>query len=329
MAAAPSGYYVSTNRTTMPLETEPQRAPRIQPAHPRWEQDLALRDAPPSGNADSWDELNHLDETYLEFSMATDIPRGPLFWCGIICLAMGLFPGYLMSITWPARGFDIWADGVLIAASLPMFCLALFFLRLDLRLPKDRPVRFNRRQGLVYANRYLWNHNPFGRWGGDAKVFAWSTLQAEITQQIDSGGEVATWRYAFELVACAPGSFEEVDRFRLQQGAQTTGQYEEQWELLRRYMNDGLEGLPAQQLRDRTPRFIDCLLFAMPWFAPTPTGRRARERMRGFFGTLMMVLMSLPFPLWLLFGVGNVIVMRLAPDATWPAGVDEASKRPG
>ncbi|SFK38145.1 hypothetical protein SAMN04487938_0547 [Lysobacter sp. cf310] len=286
-----------------------------------------MRDAPPAGKADSWDELNHLDETYLEFSMASDIPRGPIFWCGIICLATGLFPGYLMSITWPARGFDIWMDGILIVPSLLIFCLAYFFLRFDLRLPKDRPVRFNRSQGKVYANHYTWNHNPFGRWGGGAKVFDWSTLQAEITRQIGASDEVVTERYALELVACKPGTFEEVDRFRLQHGAQTTLQYEEQWELLRRYMNDGPEGLPPQNLRDQTPGFIDCLLFAMPWFAPTPTGRRVRERMRGFLGALMMVLMSLLFPLWLLFGLGNVIVMRLAPDATWPAGVDEASKQ--
>lgn len=313
----------------MSIETEPQRGPRIQPAHAQWVQDLALRDAPPSGKADSWDELNHLDETYLEFSMTSDIPRGPIFWCGIVCAATGLFPGYLISITWAARGFDIWMDGILIAVSLPMFCLAYFFLRFDLRLPKDRPVRFNRSQGKVYANNYTWNHNPFGRWGGGAKVFDWSTLQAEITLQIGASGEVVTQRYALELVACKPGSFEAADRFRLQHGAHTTGQYEEQWELLRHYMNDGLEGLPPQPLRDRSPGVLDCVLFAMPWFAPTPTGRRARERMRGFLGTLMMLLMSLLFPLWLLFGLGNLIAMRLAPDASWPAGVDEASKRPG
>lgn len=310
----------------MTAEREPLRGPRIKPAHPRWVQDLVLRDAPPSGKADGWDELNHLDETYLEFSMASDIPRGPMLWCGIISVAAGLFPGYLISLTWAARGFDIWADGVLIAPSLFMFCLAFFFLRFDLRVPKDRPVRFNRRQGKVYANSYTWNHNPFGRWGGGAKVFDWSTLQAEITKQMGASGEVVTQRYALELVACKPGSFEEMDRFRLQHGAQTTRQYEEQWELLRRYMNDGPADLPPQNLRNQTPGFIDCLLFAMPWFAPTEMGRRARERMRGFLGTLMMVLMSLVFPLWLLFGLGNFVVMRLAPEASWPAGMDEASK---
>ena len=58
------------------------------------------------------------------------------------------------------------------------------------------------------------------------------TLQAEITKQIGASGEVVTQRYALDLVVCKPGetegSFEEVERFRLQQGAQTTVQYEEQ-----------------------------------------------------------------------------------------------------
>ncbi|MDP9994669.1 type IV secretory pathway TrbD component [Variovorax boronicumulans] len=310
----------------MSTESAASHSPRITPVHPQWAQDLVLRDAPPSGKADGWDELNHLDEVYLEFSTASNIPRGLILWGGIACLAAGLGLSYLMLgfSTWD--GIAGWIVGVAIVMWLVAFSHGIFFLRLDLRLPKDRPVRFNRRQGKVYANSYTWNHNPFGRWGGGVKVFDWSTLQAEITKQIGASGEVVTQRYALELVACKPGSFEEVDRFRLQHGAQTTRQYEEQWELLRRYMNDGPEGLPPQNLRNQTPGFIDCLLFAMPWFAPTEMGRRARERMRGFFGTLMMVLMSLAFPLWLLFGLGNFVVMHLAPEASWPPGVDEASK---
>jgi hypothetical protein len=92
-------------------------------------------------------------------------------------------------------------------------------------------------------------------------------------------------------------------------------------------MEHGLEGLPPQKLRNQTPGFVDCLLFAMPWFAPTETGRRARERMRGFWGTLMASLLSVLFPLWLLFGLGNFVVMRLAPEASWPPGLDEESRR--
>ncbi|QOF78332.1 DUF6708 domain-containing protein [Variovorax sp. 38R] len=310
----------------MPTDTTRLRAPRIIPAHPQWAQDLALRDAPPSGKADSWDELNHLDEVYLEFSMASDIPRGFMLWGGVACVAVGLGLSYLLFKVTTWEGVANWMVGLLIVMWFVALSHGIFFLRFDLCLPKDRPVRFNRSQGKVYANSYVWNHNPFGRWGGRVKVFEWSTLQAEITKQIGASGEVVTQRYALELVACKAGSFEAVDRFRLQHGAQTTLEYEEQWEFLRRYMNEGLVGLPLQNLRNQNPSFIDCLLFAMPWFAPTEMGRRARQRMRGVLGVLTMVLMSLLFPLWLLFGIGNFIVMRLAPEASWPAGVDEASK---
>ena len=50
--------------------TEKTLASRIVPPNPHWQQDLVLRDAPPQAKADSWDELNHLDESYLEFSLS-------------------------------------------------------------------------------------------------------------------------------------------------------------------------------------------------------------------------------------------------------------------
>jgi hypothetical protein len=299
--------------------------PRVSPPNPQWVQDLPLRESPNSGKADAWDELNHLDGAYLEFSLASDITRGVTLGLGAICLLAAFGIGELF-ISLASRSGQSWMWWSVIVPGL-LVPLAWFFLRFDLRLPKERPVRFNRRQGKVYANYYTWTHNPFGRWGGGVKVFDWDTLQAEITRQMGASGELITTRYAFELVACKHGTFEEVERFRLQHGGQTTKQYEEQWELLRHYMARGLEGLPKQNLRNPNPSFIDCLLFAMPWFAPTENGRRTRERMKGFLGTLMMVLMSLLAPMWLLFGLGNYVVMKLAPEATWPPGVDEQSRR--
>ena len=88
-------------------------------------------------------------------------------------------------------------------------------------------------------------------------------------------------------------------------------------------MAHGLEGLPPQHIRNQPPPFIDCLLFAMPWFSPTDLGRRTRQRMKGFLGTFTMFLRSLLFPMWLVFGLGNFVVMRLAPESSWPPGVDE------
>jgi hypothetical protein len=303
--------------------------PRVVPKTAGWVEDLPLRESPLSGKPDGWDELNHLDEIYLEFSMASDIPRGLILVGGIACVVAVLIPVYIVVSSALHKGnldFDVTA-WILVAAVILGLAHAVFLLRFDLRLPKDRPIRFNRKQGKVYANYYTWNHNPFGRWGGGVKVFDWNTLQAQITKQIGASGEVITQRYALELVSCKPGTFEAVEHFRLQQGAQTTGQYEEIWALLRHYMACGLDGLPPQGIRDMNPGFIDCLLFAMPWFAPTEAGRRSRVRMKGFWGRLMMVLMSVPFPLWLLFGIGNFIVMRLAPEASWPPGVDEQSRQ--
>jgi hypothetical protein len=308
--------------------------PRVLPPTPGWVQDLPLRDGPLSGKPDGWDEINCLNDKYLEWSMAEGLPRGIMLFVGSVCLLPLVL---IIESLWNdiARGTARWdwtyAPMPLVLAML--VAMLVFSLRLDLRLPKDRPIRFNRRQGKVYVNHYEWNHNPFGRWGGGVKVLDWNNLQAQITYQVGASGEVITQRYAMELVTCKPGvvagTFEAVDRFRFQHGAQTTVQYEEMWALLRHYMNKGLEGLPPQNIRNTKPGFIDCLLFAVPWFAPTEEGRRARVRMKGFWGTLMAVLMSLLLPMWLLFGIGNYIVNKFAPEAVWPAGMDALSKSAG
>ena len=158
--------------------------------------------------------------------MASDILRGIIFWLGLGSFATLAFVLSSMSDEF-LRGLDTGGVVVVGLFLLVFVPLGIFFLRLDLRLPKDRPIRFNRRQGKVYANDYTWSHNPFGRWGGGVKVFDWNTLQAEVTKQTSASGEVVTQRYALDLVACKPGTLEEVDRFRLQQGAMTTRQYEE------------------------------------------------------------------------------------------------------
>jgi hypothetical protein len=315
-------------------EAAVQPGPRVLPPTPGWVQDLPLRDGPLSGKADGWDEINHLDDRYLEWSMASDLPRGIMLFVGMACLMpVSLIAGAVWSDF--SRGTAEWRWTFVLIQLVAILALgaALFFLRLDLRLPKDRPIRFNRRQGKVYVNHYEWNHNPFGRWGGGVKVLDWNNLQAQITYQVNASGEVITQRYAMELVTCKPGvvagTFEAVDRFRFQHGAQTTVQYEEMWALLRHYMKKGLEDLPPQNIRNAKPGFIDCLLFAVPWFAPTEEGRRARHRMKGFWGTLMAVLMSLLLPMWLLFGLGNYIVNLIAPEAVWPADVDALSKSLG
>jgi hypothetical protein len=299
-----------------------------------WVQDLALREGPLSGQPDGQDELNHLDETYLEFSTASDLPRGISLFAGIgsLCLAISM----VVFTFWIGFDFTDFKKYSFLENAFFLSCALLLVgsvgwmtlqgFRLDLQLPRDRPVRFNRPQAKIYINYFTWTHNPFAKWPSGVKVWDWNTVQACIAYRVGAAGEVVTQRYDLLLVSCKPGTMEVVDTFRLQQGAMTTRQYEDLWALLRHYMAKGLEDLPPQNLRNPNPAFIDCLLFAIPWFSPTEEGRRARARMKGFWGTVMMVLMSLLFPLWLLFGLGNYIVNKFAPEAVWPAGMDEQSR---
>lgn len=263
--------------------------------------------------------------------MASDFPKGVMFVVGVPCLLLFV---EILEVLWKdvLVGTDNWdwTYALLLFALVLLAAMTVFAWRLDLRIPKDRPIRFNRRQGKVYINHYEWNHNPFGRWSGGVKVLDWNTLQAVITYQVGASGEVLTQRYALNFVTCKPGAepgtFEAVDAFRFEHGAQTTVQYEEIWALLRHYMVHGTQGLPRQNLRDTSPGFIDCLLFGVPWLAPTAQGHQARARIRGFWPLVMAVLMTLLLPLWLLFGVGHFVAMRLAPEAVWPDDTDVVSR---
>jgi hypothetical protein len=299
-----------------------------------WMQDLPLREDLLSGAPDGQDELNHLDDRYLEFSMASDIPRGISLFAGAISLCLAISVSLIP--LWIDFDFSDFKKNSFLLNAFFLGCaflllgstwwMALQGFRLDLQLPRDRPIRFNRRRGKVYINHYTWSHNPFGKWGGGVKVWDWNTVQACIAHRIGASGEVITQRYDLLLVSCKLGTFEVVDTFRLQQGAMTTAQFDDLWALLRHYMAKGLEGLPPQNLRNPNPGFVDCLLFAMPWLAPTEEGRRARARMQGFLAKCAMVLMTLLFPLWLVFGLGNYIVMKIAPEAVWPPGLDDESR---
>jgi len=127
--------------------------------------------------------------------MASDILRGVFLFLGFVCAGSALFGvNIFLGTALNSNEFDaLFFISMLVPLLVSM--VALFFFRLDLRLPKDRPIRFNRHQGKVYANYYTWNHNPFGRWGGGVKVFDWNTLQAEVTRNIGASGEVIPQRY--------------------------------------------------------------------------------------------------------------------------------------
>lgn len=286
---------------------------------------LPRRSEPAAGKADAWDELNHLDETYLEFSTASDIPRGVMLAFGLVPFSVGLFL-IADGVAELARTDDVFIVLLMLALAIVTVAAGIFAMRFDLQLPRDRPIRFNRRQRKVYASRYTWNHNPFGRWFGGVDVYDWDTLDAEIVKQTGVSGEVVTQRYSLQLVSRDAQSGDERGRIILQRGGMTTKQFEEQWELIRLYMEHGLDALPPQPLREQHPSFIDCLLVALPWLSPTQEGLRTRARM-GVGAWIVAALMSLLFPLWLVCGVGNFVAMRLSPQAVWPADLDAQSRR--
>ncbi|MFT3721030.1 MAG: hypothetical protein QM782_20185 [Pseudorhodoferax sp.] len=182
-----------------------QKSPRLEPPPQGWLEDLPLRGAPLSGTPDGQDEINHLDEWYLEFSMASDLPRGIAAVLGAIAIAALLFLTGLPLLAYLDSG-ETWTLSLTLLPLAMFVPLAWFLFRLDFSVPRDRPVRFNRRQGKVFINHYAWTHNPFGKWGGGVKVWDWNTVQACVVRRLGASGEVVTQHYDLLLVSCKPGT---------------------------------------------------------------------------------------------------------------------------
>src|SRR5699024_4816307 len=100
-------------------------------------------------------------------------------------------------------------------AVIMLFTVAWFGFRLDLGVPIDTPVRFNRKRGKVYIYEHERKWNPFVRWPVTTKVFDWERTHAEIAKQAGANGTVYAVNYALFISQCKPGTLEVEDRVKL------------------------------------------------------------------------------------------------------------------
>ncbi|MDH0094954.1 hypothetical protein N7373_26200, partial [Achromobacter mucicolens] len=120
-------------------------APKLRPPTSGWIADLPEPSCKPTaplaleGNAP-----NHLDDIYLEVPRISARARGIYFWMGIVMAIIGVSS---LLLTDPSS-FNLFEDFFIVASDILFLiicgCSAAVYVRMDISVPRDLPLRFNR-----------------------------------------------------------------------------------------------------------------------------------------------------------------------------------------
>ncbi|MBO9551446.1 MAG: hypothetical protein J7573_18495 [Pseudomonas sp.] len=117
------------------------------------------------------------------------------------------------------------------------------YIRLELQLPRDEPVRFNRQRRKVYFYQYRLDRlRPFSRnnWGVKPIAYDWDDLTAEVYRfyaPLGYGG----YKEEVRISVRKPGTEEVIDRVFFTDDIETGKQY---WAIARLFMHEGAQALP-------------------------------------------------------------------------------------
>ncbi len=200
---------------------------------------------PPPGN---------FDQIYLELPCIASPMRGYFSVIGSLLVLISLT---LIIITTYASLTALKADYETI---ILVFLLCAFeayaiipYIRIDLGMPRNEPIRFNRKRQKVYFYKYQFDRlHPFGRkgWGVKPVAYDWKDLTAEayrLYAPMGYGGLVEK----VMLSVCRSGSDEIIDRLRF---ADSIEKGEHYWNTARTFMQYGPGDI---HLSDYTPDTLD------------------------------------------------------------------------
>lgn len=296
------------------------------PGHPHWYEDL------PKGGASAGvpklvhDDVNAMNDVYLELSRTSTLMRG----VGLLFSALGfsflVFALYMYSGFFPLES-DVIIPFILCSLMMVGFSWAIIYLaRVDLNISQDRPVRFNRISQKVYVYEHNSHWNIFSRYPVSIKVFDWDTLHAEIHRQAGYSGKAYIQRFSLWLVSCKQGTNEVVDRFELKGNMPTTAELYNTWAYCQAYMKCGINEVPQYVPRPQGISFRRSLFEHIRFLDPTEEGRKVRSRMSIWDWLVNIPIFVAGFWLFIPSGIGHYIAMRVAPEVRWPMEIDAESR---
>lgn len=297
------------------------------PQHPHWYEDLPAIDAPADRIPKMvHGDINSVDPNYLEVSRASTLMRGVGILFGAFGLGVLIFVLYMYRFFFPLEP-DLIAPFIIVSLGILGLCFGIFLLfKIDLSIPRDRPVRFNASRQKIYVYEHVFSWNPFVKWPIKIKIFDWSNIQAELHRQAGFNGKAYIQRFSLWLVSYKPGTNEVVDRFELKGNHPTRAELYDTWSYCRHYMEHGVESLPVYSPRRQGVSFRRSLFEYIRFLDPTEEGREERAQMKASEWIFNSIITLLVFWLLIPWGIGHYIAMRFAPDVKWPPEVDAESR---
>ncbi|PLR30102.1 hypothetical protein CYR32_19420 [Chimaeribacter coloradensis] len=198
------------------LEAHFSRKPRLTPPLKRWEEDLpeSQKEQAVPGQLIRVTEINKI---WMEIPRYENIMWGGA-WVGFISTLIPAFIAFYMSVNLiflPGFHYSdiydlfflmtLWIGGLLILS------ICFFNLKMALLVPRDQPIRFNRKRQKVYLFDYQRKWNPWAKWPATVKVFDWADIHGEISYEVDRYDQ----GFRLYCAVCKPGTTEVIERFIL------------------------------------------------------------------------------------------------------------------
>ncbi|MGA5656658.1 DUF6708 domain-containing protein [Rahnella contaminans] len=193
------------------------REPVLTPPLKNWEEDLPENNTKQTVPGKLL-RVTEINDTWMEIPRYENIMWGGA-WLGVIALTVPLLMLVYMfiAVIFTPNSNYLSKDDLVFLATLGcgggiVLSMIILNLRMALFVPRDQPIRFNRKRQKIYIfdyHRKAWN--PWVKWPATVKVFDWADVHGEISRESD--------RYAqgFRLYGsvCQPGTHNVIDRFVL------------------------------------------------------------------------------------------------------------------
>ncbi|WP_309147874.1 DUF6708 domain-containing protein [Pseudomonas soli] len=214
-----------------------------------WKYDLPLPNEEPTQKLNAAllpPTPNKINNTYIEIPRSTLKIRGIGLIGGSIAMLLGLLPILTLVHTTLIEGEKIGLDFIAIILTIitAAYWVTIPLVRLDIELPRDEPIRFNRLRQKVYFYEYrqdrVWVLSK-KHWGVRPVVYNWSDLIAEVYRlyaPMGNGGLVEN----IVIAVRKTGTNEIIDRLFFSHDIEVGKQY---WEIIRLFMQQGPDALPT------------------------------------------------------------------------------------
>ncbi|MTH48923.1 DUF6708 domain-containing protein [Intestinirhabdus alba] len=207
------------------------RKPLLTPRLKNWEEDLP-------GNSEKQVvpgrlmQVTEINDTWMEVPRYENIMWGGA-WVGIIAMIIPTFLFIWGAVDLYPLSFKFDNLLMLLLFLFFSFSMILLNLRMALFVPRDQPIRFNRKRQKIYIfehHRKAWN--PWVKWPTTVRVYDWADVHGEISRETDR------YDQGFRLygAVCKPGTSEVSERFILNRAVFYIEHQRQLWSHWCRYM---------------------------------------------------------------------------------------------